>query len=223
MKGLKSNWFECALRVVLLLALSLPIWMSLAWGQPVVVGTKAGNHSFFFDQKRSSISFEASSTLHPVKGKVMHFAGKVVVPSTKDRSSGNVVLDIEASSLDTNHEGRDKKVRESCLEISRFPSIQFKSIEIRNDEKDYSPGRGGRAEVIGLLDLHGVQKKILVPVEYTYSTDLLRVKGKVTIKMSDFRIPEPKFLFLRVKDEIMIEFDVQALPSSNSSLSHFDS
>jgi polyisoprenoid-binding protein YceI len=217
MKGVKSSRFEYASWAVLWLALSFPVWTSLALGQPLVVATKEGNHSFFFDQKRSSISFEASSTLHPVKGKVKHFAGKIVVPSMKDRSSGSVILDIEASSLDTNHEGRDKRVKESCLEISRFPSIQFKSIEIRNGEKDYSPGQGGRAEVIGLLDLHGVQKKILVPVDYTYTTDLLQVKGKVTIKMSDFQIPEPKFLLLRVKDEIKIEFDIQALRYSNPS------
>jgi len=217
MKGVESNRSERASRVVLLLALGFPVWISLAWGQALVVATKEGNHSFFFDQKRSSISFEASSTLHPVKGKMMLFSGKVALPSMKDRSSGSVILDIGASSLDTNHEGRDKKVKGSCLEISRFPSIQFKSIEIRNREKEYSPGQGGRAEVIGLLDLHGVQKKILFPVDYTYTTDLLQVKGKVAIKISDFQIPEPKFLFLRVKDEIKIEFDIQALRYSNPS------
>jgi polyisoprenoid-binding protein YceI len=215
MKGVNPNRFKRVSQVALLWAMTLPLWIALAWGQPLGVAMKEGDRQLRFNQNQGSIFFEASSTLHSVKGKVTKFEGRILLPSMEDRSSGSVILDIPASGLDTDHEGRDKRIKETCLEVSRFPSIRFESTEIRNRDKDYSPGLSGKAEVTGLLDLHGVQKRIVVPVDYTYAADHLQVKGKVTIKMSDFRIPEPKFLFLRVKDEIKIEFEIHAFPPSN--------
>jgi hypothetical protein len=63
-----------------------------------------------------------------------------------------------------------------------------------------------------LLDLHGVQKKIMIPVEYRLTDQAVLVNGKTIVKMSEFKIPEPKFLFLRVKDDIEIAFNIQAFP-----------
>jgi len=200
------------LRVASLLCLNLMIAVTLTWAQSTPQSTKNEGRQFVFDQSQSSISFVASSTLHPVKGKAKTFSGKITLPSLSDPSTGNVTLLIEASSLDTDHEGRDKVMRESCLETGRFPSVQFKSLEVLGEPKSYSPGQTGKAEIQGLLDLHGVQKKIMIPVEYRLTDQAVLVNGKTILKMSEFKIPEPKFLFLRVKDDIEIAFSIQAFP-----------
>ncbi len=217
MKKVKFKKFKSTLWIIQLLEVSLIICIILFEGQSKAEEIKEGNRLFFFDQEKSTLSFSATSTLHPVKGKVTRFLGKIMFFPMNNRSPGNVILNIEASSLDTNHESRDKKVKDNCLEINRFPLIQFKSIEILNKEGNFSPGQRGCAEVIGILHLHGIQKEISFPVDYTYNKTSLHVSGRVTIKRSDFQIPEPKFLFLRVKDEIEIEFDIHAFPYSNPS------
>ena len=97
--------------------------------------------------------------------------------------------------------------------------IQFKSLEIRADAGAYSPGSTGKTEILGLLDLHGVQKKVTLPIEYNYSSEVFHGRGKMVIKMSDFQIPEPRVLFLRVKDEIEILFEIEAFPVLNPSKS----
>jgi polyisoprenoid-binding protein YceI len=173
---------------------------------------------FTFDQTRSSIYFLASSTLHPISGKARKFDGRIQIPNGRDPSTGGVTLQIETAALDTNHEARDKKMKE-CLEVNRFPLIRFKSVEIHPDPGVYAPGSTGRAEVLGLLDLHGVQKKVTLPMEYNYSNELFRGRGKVIVKMSDFQIPEPRVLFLRVKDDIEILFEIEALPAPDPSKS----
>jgi polyisoprenoid-binding protein YceI len=190
---------------------------TFASDQTVRTGLKEEALQFSFNQGRSSIYFLASSTLHPVKGKVKKFDGKILIPFAKDPSTGGVTLQIEASTLDTNQEAINKKMKESCLEVSRFPVIQFKSVEIRNGSGPYSTGQRGRGEILGLLDLHGVQKKISIPIEYNYSNEVFHGRGKVIVKMSDFQIPEPKMLFLRVKDEIEILFEIEAFPASDPS------
>jgi polyisoprenoid-binding protein YceI len=212
MKSLSHFKHKSLVSVASLLCLNLLIGVGLTWAQSTPQNTKNEGRSFSFDQSQSSISFLASSTLHPVKGKVKKFSGKIVLPSLSDPSTGNVTLLIEASSLDTDHEGRDKVMRESCLETGRFPSVQFKSLEVLGEPKSYSPGQTGKAEIQGLLDLHGVQKKIMIPVEYRLTDQAVLVNGKTIVKMSEFKIPEPKFLFLRVKDDIEIAFNIQAFP-----------
>ena len=195
-----------------LLCVQLLSGVALTWAQSTPQSTKNEGRQFVFDQSQSSISFVASSTLHPVKGKAKSFSGKITLPSLSDPSTGNVTLLIEASSLDTDHEGRDKVMRESCLETGRFPTVQFKSLEVQGEPKSYSLGQTGKAEIQGLLDLHGVQKKIMIPVEYRLTDQAVLVNGKTIVKMSEFKIPEPKFLFLRVKDDIEIAFSIQAFP-----------
>ena len=193
----------------------------MAWGDPVGVAEKEEGRQFAFDQKGSSISFSVSSTLHPVRGEAKKFGGKIVLSSLKDPSTGRLTLDIEASSLDTNHGARNKKMWDSCLEVGRFPMIRFQSLELLNGPKSYSPGQTGRGEVLGLLELHGVQKKIVVPVDYKYTEEGVHGQGKVIIKRSDFKIPEPKLLFLGVGDEIEIVFNIQAIavaPLSHSGI-----
>jgi len=197
---------------VSLLCFQLLTGVALTWGQPSPQATKNEARQFAFDQSQSSISFVASSTLHPVKGKAKQFSGKIVLPSLSDLSTGSVTLVLEASSLDTDHEGRDKIMRENCLDTGRFPTVQFKSLEVHGESKSYSLGQTGKAEIQGLLDLHGVQKKIVIPVEYRLTDQAVLVNGKTIVKMSEFKIPEPKFLFLRVKDDIEIAFSIQAFP-----------
>ena len=200
---------------IFLLSLEPFILTTLVRGQPSKPGLREEPLQFAFNQSRSSIYFLASSTLHPVKGKVKKFDGRILIPSVKDPSKAEVTLHIEASTLDANQEAINKKMTESCLEVNRYPVIQFRSVEIRNESGSYSPGQRGRGEILGLLDLHGIQKKITIPIEYDYSNEVFHGRGKVIVKMSDFQIPEPKMLFLRVKDEIEILFEIEALPISS--------
>jgi polyisoprenoid-binding protein YceI len=197
---------------VSLLCFQLLTGVALTRAQSTPQGTKNEPRQFAFDQSQSSISFVASSTLHPVKGRAKQFSGNIVLPSLSDPSSGSVTLVIEASSLDTDHEGRDKIMRENCLETGRFPTVQFKSLEVQGEPKFYSFGQTGKADIQGVLDLHGVQKKVMIPVEYRLTDQAVLVNGKTIVKMSEFKIPEPKFLFLRVKDDIEIAFSIQAFP-----------
>lgn len=212
MESLSHFKYKSHYWVASLLCLNLMFGVALTRAQSTPQSTKNEGRQFAFDQSQSSISFVASSTLHPVKGKAKTFSGKITLPSLSDPSTGNVTLVVEASSLDTDHEGRDKIMRENCLETGRFPTVQFKSLEVLGEPKTYSPGQTGKAEIQGLLDLHGVQKKIVIPVEYRLTDQAVLVNGKTIVKMSEFKIPEPKFLFLRVKDDIEIAFNIQAFP-----------
>jgi polyisoprenoid-binding protein YceI len=66
--------------------------------------------------------------------------------------------------------------------------------------------------VNGDLTLHGVTKRIAVPVEATITPQQLRATGKYTLKQTDYGIKPYSAAggTIRVKDEIVINFNIVA-------------
>jgi polyisoprenoid-binding protein YceI len=192
---------------ILVLLLYSLILVPFVWAESPKLALKGEERHFRFNQQRNSIRFLTSSTFHPVKGEAKEFKGEIMLSSRHDPSTGRVTLEIQASSLDAKHKGMNKKMGEDCLEVDRFPLIRFQSLEIRNGPASYSLGQTARGDVVGFLDLHGVKKKISIPVNFKYTEDAFSVQGKVT------QIPAPKLLFLRVKDEVEILFDIHGFAS----------
>lgn len=78
----------------------------------------------------------------------------------KDPSKNRVSLEVDTSSLDSNHARRDKHLRsEDFLDTDKFPKASFISTA-------YKPTGEGTAELTGDLTLHGVTKPIVVAVEH---------------------------------------------------------
>ncbi len=170
---------------------------------------------FSFDQDRSSVHFSVSSTFHQIEGEAREFKGEVFFHSLADPASGRLTVEIDASRLDANHGRINRKMREDCLEVDRFPLIRFESLEIQNRPQNYVFGRIAQGEAVGILELHGLRRKIGFPIDFSYTEDNFNARGRVTIKMSEFEIPDPGFLFLRIRDEVQISFDIHATASGD--------
>ena len=63
----------------------------------------------------------------------------------------------------------------------------------------------------GELTLHGVTKPLRVPVNIHPSSTWLEVEGKVPLRLSTFQIPIPSFVFISMKDEVIVSFKVKAV------------
>jgi polyisoprenoid-binding protein YceI len=73
------------------------------------------------------------------------------------------------------------------------------------------PLDGGRDVTIrGALTLHGVTRELAVPVRVREDGALVRLEGERPLRMSDYGIPIPTFLFLAVEDQVTMRFQVTA-------------
>ncbi len=78
-------------------------------------------------------------------------------PSDVAKTSMDVTID--AASLDTRVEMRDKDLRSpKLLDVEKYPTITFKSKHVASAE-------GGKLRVTGDLTIHGVTKEITLDVE----------------------------------------------------------
>src|SRR5262245_20962369 len=118
---------------------------------------------------------------------VKSFSGTVVVPAA-GASGGSLEMQVDAASLvvlDKKPSEDDKKkifnsMHNDVLESAKYQKITFKSVSVGDVKKT---GNDTYSFVVnGDLTLHGVTKRIAVPVAATITPQQLRATGKYTTK-----------------------------------------
>jgi polyisoprenoid-binding protein YceI len=111
------------------------------------------------DQTHSSINFSVRHLMvSKVRGHFASWRGELDLDET-DLTRSRVSIDIDAASVDTKEPKRDDHLRSAdFLEVEKFPTLQFRSIEITKVGDDY--------KMIGDLTIHGVTHPVTLTVEY---------------------------------------------------------
>lgn len=91
-------------------------------------------------------------------GRFNKFEGQFEYDSREPEKS-SVTVDIDVSSLDTNHAQRDKHLRSAdFLDVKKYPKAKFVSTK-------YEKMNPARAKVHGELTLHGVTRPVVMDIQ----------------------------------------------------------
>jgi polyisoprenoid-binding protein YceI len=121
---------------------------------------------------------------------------------------GSVSLVIDTSSYNSNIGLRDQDVQEHYLEVQQYPVIRFDSTSIQKIERPQSPENLWQITVRGRLEVHGVQRDVIVPVRLLYQTNKITAQGNFRFDLQDFNIRVPTLLFLKAGNEVDVEFRI---------------
>ena len=129
------------------LALALP---ALALAAPV---------TYKVDADHSGVNFTIRHFVSNVPGLFKDYEGTVVYD--KDNPAGSKVeFTVQAASIDTGNADRDKHLRSAdFFDVEKFPTLSFASTQVKAQDKD-------TLEVTGDLTMHGVTKKVTIPVDF---------------------------------------------------------
>jgi polyisoprenoid-binding protein YceI len=155
----------------------------------------------------SRVRFDAKAFLHDFAGKSSQIEGTIRVGDPDRLSGAEACIRIDAASLDTGNSTRDGIMRDDHLETARFPTIDFLLKMV--DGVTHQTG-SWEFTARGTLSLHGVSREIQFPIRARQEGDAVRLAGQLPLKMTDYRIRIPRFLFLTVEDTIQVSFDVIA-------------
>ena len=130
-----------------------------------------------------------------------------VVENPGDPSKASVDVTIDASSVDSRVEMRDKDLRsEHFLDVAQYPTITFKSTHV-------GTVASGKLKVTGDLTLHGVTKQVVLdvdgptpPMKDPKGNSHRGLSATATIKRSDFGM---NFMQGMVGDDVSIQLDVE--------------
>lgn len=179
----------------------------------MTTATASTLRTFAIDKSHSEVTFQVRHLITKVRGHFSNFEGDIHYDESTP-SASSVNLTIHAASIDTAEPNRDTHLRSAdFFDVEQFPVLTFKSVSVAS--------RGGNAlEVTGDLTIHGVTRRIAVPVTFLggakdpWGNSRIAFEGEYNVNRKDFGLNWNAALetggFL-VGDEVKIAVSVQAI------------
>ncbi|WP_159652831.1 YceI family protein [Vibrio atypicus] len=160
----------------LAMAMALPFGASAA---DYVIDTKGAHASINFKVSHLGYSF--------TKGRFNTFDGEFSYDPA-NVSASKVTVNVDTTSLDSNHAERDKHIRSSdFLDVSKYSTATFTSTSVVDKGN-------GKLDVVGNLSLHGVTKPITIDAEFIgagqdpWGGERAGFSGTTRLELADFGI-----------------------------------
>jgi polyisoprenoid-binding protein YceI len=164
--------------------------------------------TYKIDPVHSEVGFKLRHLLSKVSGRFTKFTGDIKIDN-KDITKSTVDVTIEVASLNTDMEARDKHLKTAeFFDAEKFPVITFKSTAVKEVAK-------GKLEVTGDFTLHGVTKRITIPITNAGTQPGMKpgtvvagfIDGAATINRNDFGI---KAFPGALGDDVAISLNIEA-------------
>jgi polyisoprenoid-binding protein YceI len=182
----------------LVYALALPVFLAL----PSLAAS-----TYQIDPVHSEVSFRIRHLgLSKVYGRFVNYKGTILLDD-QDISKSTVDVTIEASSINTENAMRDKDLRSpNFFNVEQFPTLTFRSVSVKSMAKE-------QFEVTGDFTMHGVTKRITIPVSMTGVTTTPKetragFEGTVTVNRNDYGI---SYMPGIVGDAVSITLGIEAI------------
>jgi polyisoprenoid-binding protein YceI len=119
----------------------------------------AATSTWQIDPNHSAAQFAVRHlAISTVRGAFTKVSGTIQFDD-KDIAKSSVDVTIDAASVDTRVEGRDKDLRsDHFFEVEKYPTLTFRSTKVEQVEV-------GKLKVTGDLTIHGVTKQVVLDVE----------------------------------------------------------
>ncbi|HUB06506.1 MAG TPA: YceI family protein [Myxococcales bacterium] len=169
----------------------------------------------------AEVRFTVDSPLDEIVGVSDRVSGSATFDAASGIGSGKIAVDL--TSFRTGISLRDADLRDQFFQADQYPQAT-----LTIDKLDPAvaglllPGRSVQADGVGSLSLHGVARPVRVPLKLQAGSEggriLLLANGTFEVHLSDFGIPRPKALFLKLGDHARVEIALSFIgPPADSS------
>jgi polyisoprenoid-binding protein YceI len=141
-------------------------------------------------------------------GRTNSVTGSVAVTrSGSDLVADSVSVEVDVSTLESNEDRRDNRIRSSGLETDDFPTATFISTAPVALPEGTETGQAVKTEVTGDLTLHGVTKRVTIPLDVQLTGGQGQVVGSLQFPFSAFGMTPPSVGgFVTVESDATLEF-----------------
>ena len=156
-----------------------------------------------------TVYFNSTARLEFVEGKTQIVSGMFTFDPKNPEGSISGLLAVDLRTLKTGIETRDGHMRDNHLHTEKYPFAYFQvdSVEpvifLTVADSIYT------AKVMGKFYIHGVYREIEADLTIVRSlanpkSESIKVRAKFALKLDEFKIPRPKFLFLKLAETIEV-------------------
>jgi polyisoprenoid-binding protein YceI len=159
--------------------------------------------------RKNLVKFISDAPVEDFEGITEKIDGYMITVGFDRLEGSEMYFEVDLESVDTGIGLRNRHMRENYLHTDKYPITWFKG-KIINAIKE----NDGRAKVIaeGDMFIHGVTKKIKVDgVVSTNNQGSYRLQSKFEVKLTDYKIEVPQFMFMRISEVIQLVLDFYML------------
>ena len=150
----------------------------------------------FSNKNTSWISYQGKHPFHSWKAMNKDISC-VITFDEENFQIETVAVSAKVLSFDSKNTNRDSHSLE-MVEALTFPKVNFTSADIKQRE--------GRMVIKGNLNFHGVTRTVNVDVKSITEGNQIRIDGSFPVKLQDYRVKRPALLFVKIEDEIKVNF-----------------
>lgn len=146
--------------------------------------------------------------------RAQQFEGEAVVRQMGERSFvAELEFTVLARSVATGLGLRDNQMHRDVLQTDQYPTITFQGMVTTDAARVIGTFP---AMAHGRLTLRGVTRSVSTPVQITPLPDGFRGRAEFELRMSDYGIPVPRFLFFVAEDVLKVTVDLRLRAANRS-------
>jgi polyisoprenoid-binding protein YceI len=159
---------------------------------------------------KNVVEFHAEDTYDSFDGRTNKVTGAITAdPSTP--SAAMVEVSVDMASLDTGNSLRNREMRELYLDTKEHPTAKFKSVSVVAPDA-IAPNQPAEIKVTGDFTLHGVTRRMVIPVRVVLIPDgRVHATSMFIVHMPDFGISVPRNILVTVDNNVPVRLDVWAV------------
>tara|TARA_B100001250_G_scaffold398625_1_gene407094 strand:- start:566 stop:1171 length:606 start_codon:yes stop_codon:yes gene_type:complete len=176
------------------------------------------------DSEHSNVSFGIRYLVSNTSGNFHTFSGNIVYDMEKPEEI-KIQATIQAESIDTDNVKRDQHLKsDDFLNVEKYPIITFTSskAELNDGVGAVSDLEEGTLFVEGTFTMHGVSKKITLPVRFLGKSvhpykqkEVVGFSAKTVVQRSDFGVNNWTDKAGVLSDEVEVRLTIQAVSISD--------
>ena len=150
------------------------------------------------------LSFNIANT--EATGRTSDVTGTLKIAGT---TISDVSITANLKTLKSDEDRRDNRIRTSGLESDTFPEAKFVLTSPIQLSAVPAAGETVKADATGDFTLHGVTKKVTIPIEGRWDGEKVQVVGSLPVTFADYEIDAPSIGgFVSVEDHGEMEFQL---------------
>jgi len=158
--------------------------------------------------EKSEIECDVGMLFMHLKMRVRAMEGQFEIIPTKIGWNSKGFVTIYPETIETINDEVEEKVKKTYLETEKFPKISFTLTKLEGGYPNLLLAQENQFKASGILKLHGIERRIVLCPRVFISTDFIEVKGETSLRIDDFGIRIPRFLFLKARNMVSIYFHV---------------
>lgn len=154
--------------------------------------------------EKNNVKFISATTIQDFDGVTDNIDGFLYYEGDDLLNKSKLYFEVDLTTLDTGIGLRNRHMRENYLETDKYRTTTFSGKLIKADkltENEYD------VVVKGEIFIHGVTKEMTIEGKINRKERKLEIKTGFSIKLSDFDIEIPSFMFLKLSNNIKLELD----------------